>query len=243
MRSLITKLSKWNYFFHVSSEHDEPRVLNKSERVDFVKKVNSLPEPWIYDRHIHFINFNQCNHSMPVYINLVRDPVERFVSRYYHIRYITRRNISEERLNLTVNQCIENNMPECSIFSLKYDSFMLIPFFCGHDLFCTYPNENAIAKAKSNAVKHYAVIGITEKYEQFLELLEYLLPQFFEGVMSFYFNSKNHRNVGVRKDAVTLKNRRKMQDMMKIEYEFYTFLKARFYSQYDSLKIKRDWLK
>ena len=40
----------------------------------------------IYTRHIHFIDFSDFGLPMPYYFNQVRDPVERFRSRFYWTR-------------------------------------------------------------------------------------------------------------------------------------------------------------
>ena len=235
LRSLITKLGRWNHFHTRSAQTYETRMLDKPEQMELVEQLENLPEPWCYNRHMHFVNFSEFHHNMPVYINLVRDPVDRFVSRYYHVRYVNPRNMTAQRHNWTINDCIEKASPECNNFSMKYDTFMLIPFFCGYESFCTYPNERALSRAKQIAVKYYVTVGITEKFRNFLELLEYLLPQFFEGIVDFYEDTIP-QNVGVRKDILTLSNRKKLQNLMKIEYEFYNFLKGRFFRQLHGLK-------
>ena len=40
--------------------------------------------------------------------------------------------------------------------------------------------------AKHNAVYNYAVVGITEALEEFIEALEKIMPQFFEGATEVY---------------------------------------------------------
>ena len=52
-----------------------------------VNEVLSLPQPSLYDRHVYFLDFRQFNRTQPVYINMVRDPVDRVVSRYYFMNW------------------------------------------------------------------------------------------------------------------------------------------------------------
>ena len=39
-----------------------------------------------YYKHMYFINFEDYNRSNPIYINIVRDPIDRIVSWFYYIR-------------------------------------------------------------------------------------------------------------------------------------------------------------
>lgn len=41
----------------------------------------------MYERHIHFVDFAKFGQPQPVYINLIRDPLQRMVSWYYFRRY------------------------------------------------------------------------------------------------------------------------------------------------------------
>lgn len=51
--------------------------------------IDDSPEsagPVAYYKHMHFINFEDYGRINPIYVNLVRDPVERVISWYYYIR-------------------------------------------------------------------------------------------------------------------------------------------------------------
>ena len=41
-------------------------------------------------------------------------------------------------------------------------------------------------RAIQNVKKYYAVVGLTEEFEQFVEALDYVLPTFFKGVSLVY---------------------------------------------------------
>lgn len=48
------------------------------------------------------------------------------------------------------------------------------------------PTELALTQAKINVIRNYLVVGVTEELEDFLFVLEKLLPEFFSGVLNIY---------------------------------------------------------
>ena len=42
--------------------------------------------PLSYCKHVNFLNFEEFGRKNPIYINMVRHPVERIISWYYYIR-------------------------------------------------------------------------------------------------------------------------------------------------------------
>ena len=40
-------------------------------------------KPAVFDRHVHFIQFEDFGEENPLYFNLLRDPVDRFVSNFW----------------------------------------------------------------------------------------------------------------------------------------------------------------
>ncbi|CAG0898774.1 unnamed protein product, partial [Cyprideis torosa] len=50
-------------------------------------KLASVETPGAYiGHHVSLVNFTRFNLPMPIYINMVRDPVERVISWYYYVR-------------------------------------------------------------------------------------------------------------------------------------------------------------
>lgn len=58
-----------------------------------MKTVLGYSEATSFDRHVFFINFNtfQAN-SNPMYINMVRDPIERIISSYFYRRAVANKS-------------------------------------------------------------------------------------------------------------------------------------------------------
>ena len=55
----------------------------------FLFQANFTP-PCSYSKHISFIDFNEFREEidfpMPIYMNFVREPVQRIISWYYYVR-------------------------------------------------------------------------------------------------------------------------------------------------------------
>merc|ERR1712150_142645 len=75
----------------------------------------------IFSRHLYLIDFSKYGCDIP-YFNIVRDPVDRFISRYYYHRETLKRfrNQSEitqygveEQVERTVTDCVLGNYTEC----------------------------------------------------------------------------------------------------------------------------------
>ena len=82
-----------NNYTHKRYGQPDPRHLTVKKQQNHVNQiVNKIKSrPLIYDRHVHFIDFgnfigNATVKYQPVWFSIIRDPVEKFVSRYYYNR-------------------------------------------------------------------------------------------------------------------------------------------------------------
>ena len=48
--------------------------------------VTNLTVPFSYVKHLNFLNFEEFNITNPIWVNMVRHPVERVVSWFYYTR-------------------------------------------------------------------------------------------------------------------------------------------------------------
>ena len=63
--------------------------------------------------------------------------------------------------------------------------------FCGHDAFCAeFNGERALAAAKENVERHYAVVGVVEEVNKTLEVMQALMPDVFKGNILGYESHK-----------------------------------------------------
>ena len=204
--------------------------------------LDHMDESWIYCGHLHFIDFQNYNYSFKhVYINIIRDPIERLASFYYYRRdgrfYVQQafrplfsslsNDSVSERKNMSFDDCVMKQDIECHDWRFV---FQIIPFFCGQDPMCIYPSEKALAQAKRNLQKHFAVVGYLEKYQEFLEILEYMFPLYFSnarilyrkmtaGLINVIHKTNNSKPILHKTKEILLHH----QDIQ-LEYNFYKFV-------------------
>lgn len=91
-----------------------------------------------------FTNFSKLKLPTPIYINMVRDPVERVISWFYYIRapwYLVgqRKNKDTKWLYKDFETCVLSGDPECRYVEGEDYVEMgksQILFLCGHDERC-----------------------------------------------------------------------------------------------------------
>eukprot|EP00058_Branchiostoma_floridae_P026148 XP_002611638.1 hypothetical protein BRAFLDRAFT_63697 [Branchiostoma floridae] len=191
MKVLIAQLQEKNHFKFFSAANLHAKALHGEDLLRFAQMMDKLPTPSIYEKHTYFIDFPLMAAKQPLYINLVRDPIERRVSAYYYLRYgrhgnefadILKLRRTEEQRNQTLDYCVANNLRECS--ASEPNSFILTQYFCGQSTICTKPSQVAVEVAKENIRRHYAVVGVLEEFSSFLKVLEVVMPQFFRGAVT-----------------------------------------------------------
>ncbi|XP_017555189.1 uronyl 2-sulfotransferase isoform X1 [Pygocentrus nattereri] len=236
---LLRILAERNQFTLISSDIHNKTRLSKHEQMDLMINISTVPQPFLYTRHVHFLNFTRFRIDEPVYINIVRDPINRFLSNYFFRRFgdwrgeenhvVRTPGMKDDERYLDINTCILESYPECSNPRLFY----IIPYFCGQHPQCREPSLWALQKAKENVLEHYLLVGVLEELEDVLLLLERLLPHFFSDVLNIY-KSPEYRKLGnmtgtVHKQTPSLKSLQVLYQRMKYEYDFYNFIKAQFH--------------
>ena len=96
INQLIGELRARNNFTGFTSLEGMPENLNGGETIRLprkemrelaVKTLATIPErPVAFLKHQHFFNFSEFGYKSPIYMNFVRDPVERIISWYYYVR-------------------------------------------------------------------------------------------------------------------------------------------------------------
>ena len=131
---------------------------------------------------------------MPLYINIIRDPVEHFISNYYYLRHGFERNQQKltayqksrwSHSNVISTDERDQNLTTYIAQNPKIYSDM-IPYFCGNDPWCRRRDERALSQAKHNLLHSFIAVGVLEEFEESLELFEMILPQFFKGIIWLY---------------------------------------------------------
>ncbi|XP_015271037.1 PREDICTED: uronyl 2-sulfotransferase [Gekko japonicus] len=236
---LLRILSEKHGFNLVTSDIHNKTRLTKNEQMELIKNISTAEQPYLFTRHVHFLNFSRFGGDQPVYINIIRDPINRFLSNYFFRRFgdwrgeqnhmIRTPSMRQEERYLDINVCILENYPECSNPRLFY----IIPYFCGQHPRCREPGEWALERAKVNVNENFLLVGILEELEDVLLLLERFLPHYFKDVLSIYKNPE-HRKLGnltvtVKKTVPSPEAIQILYQRMKYEYEFYYYVKEQFH--------------
>lgn len=242
MIQLMQSLARKREFTVVGSTRYKLLHLDLRDQVEFVDFIDNLRAPFIYHHHVHYVDFQRFGAVQPIYINLIRDPLARFVSSYYYRRFGDQREGhrtwwfkgTEQEKNQTFDECVLNNVKECVEPGRV---FYIVPYFCGHEAFCRKPSQLALRQAKINVMLNYLVVGVTEELQDFLSVLEKLLPDFFTGVLELYKAPDDVLQKGmtttktVNKKGPSPKVEEIMKKHLELEYDFYFFVRDRFRRQ------------
>lgn len=210
-------------------------VLSLQNQMKFVHNVTEWDamKPALYHGHMAYIDFKKFGLTkQPLYINLIRKPLDRLVSYYYFLRngddfrpYLVRRKHGDK---MSFDDCVEQDLPDCDPDNM----WLQVPFFCGHAAECWQPGSLwALEEAKRNLVRSYLAVGVTEEMEDFIRLLEAALPRIFKGATQHYLTSeKSHLRITKEKVEPSSKTVAKIQttEVWKVEQEFYDFAYQQF---------------
>lgn len=212
-------------------------TLTFANQVQFANNIsnwNSI-KPAFYHGHMAFLNFGKFGTKrMPLYINLLRKPLDRFISYYYFLRYgdnfrphVIRKKHGDTK---TFDECINIGQPDCD----PNNMWLQIPFLCGHDPACwEIGNSWALEEAKRNLQRYYFLVGVTEELNEFVEVLENVLPRFFKGAYNFFLhNNKSHLRQTTQKLNPLPETVEKIQQspVWKMENDFYNFALEHFHA-------------
>ncbi|GFR78398.1 Heparan sulfate 2-O-sulfotransferase 1 [Elysia marginata] len=93
-------------------------------------------------------------------------------------------------------------------------------------------NEWALQEAKRNLFRHYLVVGVTEELEDFISVLEVLLPRFYRGAKAFYTQGlKGNLRQTSKKipPSQATQEKIKTSHIYRMEKEFYDFALQTFH--------------
>jgi dermatan/chondrotin sulfate uronyl 2-O-sulfotransferase UST len=219
-----------------------PFRLAENAQREVANALNNIAGLTLYERHMYFVDFGIFKQNQPVYINAIRDPLEKLISHYDFSRYIcvreNRCHFSLEFVNETLDECVERRSPaEC--LEEPHGTSSAIPYFCGSHTECDTNHTFAMERAKWNVVNRYTVVGIIEELYNFLFVLERLLPHFFHNICLLFME------FGVRKENANVKlenanppsqeTKTLLRQALARDYEFYDFVKDRFHVQFQQV--------
>nr|SVE74258.1 EOG090X088H [Daphnia barbata] len=209
-------------------------TMSLPDQLRFARNLShwDLKQPSFYHGHLAFLDFTKFGSSSPLFINLIRQPLDRMVSYYYFLRYgddFRPHLIRKKQGNkISFDDCVKDRQAECDPNNL----WLQVPFFCGHHADCWTPGSKwAFEQAKTNLVKNYLLVGVTEQMEEFVAILEATLPTLFKGALRLYRRgSKSHlrkTNMKIPPKSETVA-RFKNSTVWQLENEFYEFALKQF---------------
>nr|XP_036228181.1 heparan sulfate 2-O-sulfotransferase pipe-like isoform X5 [Bactrocera oleae] len=257
MSTLLRSLSRVNNFVY------NIRVRIVGKMVDTIEDQKELADeifdygvPSAYTMHRNFINFTQLDMPKPIYINLVRHPIEKVKSAYYYLRHPfiynnallrnpKKKTQSFEFFDTSFNDCVRaGKIPDCIFdphieFNGDWRRFSM--HFCGNGPVCKqFNSQTATQIAKRNIESEYAVVGSWEDTNITLTVLEHYVPRFFRAATKvFYSDPKRfHKNATPHKNELDPDIEEHLKVQFSFEIELYNFCKQRLYKQY--IAIKKD---
>ncbi|XP_018323063.1 heparan sulfate 2-O-sulfotransferase pipe [Agrilus planipennis] len=219
--------------------------------------VSIYTPPGVYIKHVCFTNFSEFGFPEPIYINIVRDPIERVISWYYYVRapwYYVERKLAFPDIPLPDPKWLKKDFETCVLSGdreCKYikgetregigDHRRQSMFFCGHADECTpFNTRGALERAKMAVERHYAVVGVLEDLNKTLTVFENYIPRFFEGASDVYWNEINKYHT-INKNTFKPPVSEEVKDIVRrnftMEIEFYEFCKQRLHKQYAALRL------
>ncbi|XP_070504684.1 heparin sulfate O-sulfotransferase [Chironomus tepperi] len=235
--NLTYSLCKKNQFhvLHINVTGNN-HVLSLPNQMRFARNITgwSAMKPAFYHGHMAFLDFSKFGMPQkPLYINIIRKPLDRLVSYYYFLRYGDdyRPHLVRHRSGDTMSfdECVKLKKPDCD----PKNMWLQIPFFCGHHSECFEPGSKwALEQAKRNLVSEYFLVGLTEELGDFIELLELSLPRLFRGAVENFKNSnKSHlrKTKGKIDPLPATEAKIKESKIWQMENELYYFARDHFY--------------
>ena len=250
--SLQNHFRLWDYAKHLYFDFD-----NENQELTLMKQLYEVPGKILYTNEIHYTNFTRLNLPVPIFINVVRDPIEWLVSLYYFRIFgsSTSGNRPKQLLNKPCHNVTLDNLVLRFGSSLTTDVTWLkylgekqhtrrshkcwppfssqLVYFCDSIKQCRMAGPHRLKAALRAVEKDYLLVGLSHDLVSFVQILEVLMPHFFKGSTEIFRRKK----IGSTKDTkthnkktVTKKTQAFLRTILKDDYVFYKFVQQRFFN-------------
>ncbi|XP_063587135.1 uronyl 2-sulfotransferase-like [Penaeus indicus] len=249
---LLNTLRKLNKFRHRNSEIYHTEWLTVEERKRLLQGLYKFTSkyPRSFDRHLFYFNATRLGFQRPAWMNIIREPVSRFISEFYFVRTREQWSIVESLkqkkrppeswFNMQLDECAASGHPECRP-SPGDNMTLQLTFFCGHHPTCRQVGSRwALNQAKYHLENYYSVVGVLEELSLSLQVLQHYLPRFFNNVGALELGS-GHVVLNERpreyKPTVTNATKGMLRSILKEDLELYQFARQRLHLQARALGI------
>lgn len=152
------------------------------------------------------------------YISMMRNPVERFISAYYHIIRVPTNRMHDKVKHMSLEEFIDSDD-----FNLQAEPNIQTRFFCGKE-------PLSLETAKKNMAKHFSVVGITELFEESLFLMK---KQF--GWDDIQYRTKNAATNRPKKKKVSQEVIDKIAAKNHLDIKLYNYARNEFENKIQAL--------
>ncbi|XP_063588962.1 uncharacterized protein LOC134766136 [Penaeus indicus] len=221
MLRICLGLSKSNKF-SFNNMRNLGKHKTKADQVKLAKWIfgRSFTSRHFFFEHMSYFNFSRVGFWEPTWINVVRHPVKRYISHYYF-----------KGPKQTLDVCIGTG--KCDFKHGKNRIPAQISYFIGYNPISKLKlNARALQMAKQVVERVFVVIGIQEELDNTLLVLQHLLPNFFGGATELEYKNWN---IQASKPPTSNKTLAVLQRWLKVDIEFYEYLKQRFHKQLERI--------
>ncbi|XP_032598718.1 heparan sulfate 2-O-sulfotransferase pipe isoform X5 [Drosophila grimshawi] len=256
MTRLLGHLSNLNGFHTFRNQIPDVKkpLFDFEEEVSFAEELQEIEDPAAYVEHTNWINFTAHDMPRPIYINLVRHPIQKVISAYYYARHpmIYANSLlrnpnkpvdNKEFFDRSFNECVRKRIaPYCNFdahlnYNKDWRRFTL--HLCGNQKVClNFNSEEATQIAKLHVEKEYAVVGSWEHTNITLAVLEAYIPRFFaDATNQYYLHQEKFRiNVTPHDKHLDEDVEAYLNQQFSYEIDLYHFCMQRLYKQYIAIK-------
>ncbi|WP_164670813.1 sulfotransferase family 2 domain-containing protein [Virgibacillus doumboii] len=195
----------------IENQYDKNVVLtgNNSMGYKAIEKSNSLMGHFTFGIHRHF--------SKPcTYITMMRDPIELIISSYFYIKETEVHPDHIEVNNTSLDQFVNSNEYNLNNLQTRY--------FCGGKT----PN---LDQAKEILNTHFAVVGITEMFDDSLSLMKHHLK--WKNIEYERINVNNNRP---SKNDIPTNIISDIKQNNTMDLELYKYAKEKLINKLDAIK-------
>lgn len=152
---MLADLAQRNDFVAHTDDHspEEDFSFDRIEREEFLEEFFDLEGYFSYSEHRNWINMTEYDLPTPIYVSLVRHPIQKVMSAYYEERnpFVFINRIKDEPgeavpqkpfFDTTFNDCVaKGKRPACTFDSkmaFNKDWRRMAMHFCGNNPVCRY---------------------------------------------------------------------------------------------------------
>ncbi|XP_073840701.1 uronyl 2-sulfotransferase homolog pip-like isoform X1 [Musca autumnalis] len=256
LMTLLRDLAEVNNFTPYVNDDAAPNylLLTEQEERDIAEEISAVAGPMSYVEHLNWINFTKYDLPKPIYVNMIRHPIQKVISGYYYMRHpavfgfyvktFGRKIENREWFETTFNDCVKQaKIPDCIFdphndYNKDWRRFSL--HLCGSHPDCkNFNSPTATQIAKQNIEREYAVVGSWEDTNITLTVLEHYIPRFFRGATEMFYSDttgKFKKNSTPHNTDLEPEVEAKLKIQFSYEIELYNFCKQRLYKQYIAIK-------